>query len=229
MKARDVMTKNVRTVNLMTPVREIAQLMISRRISAVPVVDKRRKILGIVSEGDLLRRTEAGTERRRGWWSGFFEEPGAQAREYAKSRGAYARDVMTRSVVAVNSTTDVAAIADLMEQLTIKRLPVVDGGKLVGIVSRRDLLRAVSRAKPAGRVKIGDADLHRRLKEKFDAQPWAASTFVNFVVNKGKVELFGVVQTGEQRDAALVLAETTPGVRSVTDKLMAGPLRYYGV
>ena len=139
MKARDVMTKNVRTVNLMTPVRKIAQLMISRRISAVPVVDKRRKVLGIVSEGDLLRRTEAGTERRRSWWSGFFEETSDQARDYAKSRGAYARDVMTRSVVAVSSATDVAAIADVMEKLRIKRVPVVNGGKLVGIVSRRDL------------------------------------------------------------------------------------------
>ncbi len=229
MKARDIMTKSVRTVDPMTPVRKIAQLMISRRISAVPVVDKKRRVLGIVSEGDLLRRTEAGTERRRSWWSGFFEESGTGARDYTKSHGAHARDVMSRSVVAVKSTTDVAAIADLMEQLTIKRVPVVDGGKLVGIVSRRDLLRAVGRAKPAGRVKISDADLHKRLKEKFDAQSWAASTFINFVVNKGKVELFGVVETGDQRDAAMVLAETTPGVRSVKDKLMAGPLRFYGM
>ena len=227
MKALDVMTRKVQTISPATPVRKIAQIMLSRRISALPVVDKKRKILGIVSEGDLLRRTEAGTERRRGWWSGFFEEASVQAREYAKSRGAYARDVMTRTVVAVNPTTDVSAVADLMEELKIKRVPVVDGGKLVGIVSRRNLLRAIGRSKPAGRVRISDAELHRRLKDKLDAQPWAAMTFVNFVVNKGKVELFGVVRTGEQRDAAVVLAETTPGVRSVEDKLMAGPIRDY--
>jgi CBS domain-containing protein len=228
MKARDVMTKKVRTVGLTTPVRRIAQLMITRRISALPVVGRKGGVLGIVTEGDLLRRTEAGTERRRSWWSGFFAARSAEARDYVKSRGANARDVMTHPVVAVSPATELAAIADLLEKLNIKRVPVIDRGRLVGIVSRRDLLSAVSRAKPAGRVKASDADLQRRLQDAFKAQPWAEPTFVNFVVNKGDVELFGMAATAEQRDAARVLAENTPGVRSVTSRLAAGGVTLYG-
>jgi CBS domain-containing protein len=219
MKARDVMTRSVRTVTLTTPVRKIAQLMIARRISALPVVDKGGQVLGIVSEGDLLRRTEAGTAQRRSWWSDLLCEPGTKAREFVKSQGASASDVMTRPVVCAGPATDVADIATLMEKWGIKRVPIVQRGKLIGIVSRSDLLKAVARAKPAARAKVADDKVRARLQERLDAETWAPRALVNFVVDKGKVELFGLVGSQDQRNAIRVLAESTPGVRSVDDQL----------
>lgn len=223
MKARDVMTRNVRTVTLTTPVRKIAQLLVARRISAVPVVDKRRHVLGIVSEGDLLRRTEAGTVKRRTWWSDLLHEPSTKAREFVKSNGARARDVMTQSVVCAGPTTDVADVASLMEKWDIKRVPIVQSGKLVGLVSRGDLLKAVGRTKPAARVKVKDDALRARLQDKLRGATWANGALINFVVETGKVELFGLVNSKDQRDAARVLAENTAGVRSVTDRLSLAP------
>jgi CBS domain-containing protein len=220
MKARDVMTRKVRTVTLTTPVRKVAQTMISRRISAVPVVDRKHHVIGIISEGDLLRRAEAGTERRRSWWTDLLGDPSQRAREYVKSRSARARDVMTYPVISITANTDVADIADLMERWQVKRLPVVSNGKLVGIVSRRDLLQAVGRAKSGGhRGKVTDAELRERLRRQLDVKPWVGSTLINFVVEKGVIELFGLASTANERDAVRVMAENIPGVRSVKDKI----------
>lgn len=223
MKARDVMTTKVRTVNPTTPVRTIARLLVSRRISAVPVVDKRQQVLGIVSEGDLLRRTEAGTEQRHNWWSDLLSEPVTRAREYIKSEGGKARDVMTSSVVCATADTDLADIAALMDKWAVKRIPITKGGKLVGIVSRSDVVRAVGRAKPRKGSKLTDAELRQRLQNSFRSKAWARRSIVNFSVNKGRVELFGLVGSPAQRDAVRVLAEGTAGVRSVTSHLSVMP------
>lgn len=224
MKARDVMTKKVRAVKPTALVRDIAQTMVSHRISAVPVVDGKRRVLGIVSEGDLLRRVEAGTARRPSWWRELFTSSDDQSREYVKSQGARARDVMTRPVISVTETTDVADIADLMEKWRIKRVPVVRGGKLVGIVSRRDLIRAVSRAKPVGRkAKASDAELRDLLRRRLDSMSWLGTALVNFVVENGSIELHGMVGSQAQRDAVRVAAENISGVRKVKDKLSILP------
>jgi signal-transduction protein with cAMP-binding, CBS, and nucleotidyltransferase domain len=131
---------------------------------------------------------------------------------------------MTRPVISITETTDVADIADLMEKWRIKRVPVVRGGKLVGIVSRRDLLRAVGRAKPAGRgAKANDVELRDRLRRRLDSMSWLATALVNFVVEKGSIELHGMVASQAQRDAVRVAAETIPGVRKVKDKLSIMP------
>lgn len=230
MKARDVMTRKVRSVTLTTPVRKIAQTMISHRISALPVVDRRRHVIGIISEGDLLRRAEAGTQRRRSWWTDLLGEPSQRAREYVKARGARARDVMTCPVISITATTDVADIVDLMERWQVKRLPVVANGKLVGIVSRRDLLRAVGHAKPPARGgKISDAMLRERLRRQLDSTPWVGASLVNFVVENGAIELFGLAATPDERDAVRVIAENIPGVRSVKDKIAVRPQAAYGL
>lgn len=223
MKARDIMTKAVKTVGLSTPVRDIANLLVKHQISAVPVVDKNRHVLGIVSEGDLLRRTEAGTEYRRSWWSDLLADPSTKAREYVKSRGSHARDVMTPSVVCAGPLTEVAEIAGMMEKRGIKRVPIVKGGALAGIVSRSDLVRVVARAKPVRAAKSGDAELRQKLESRLDSKSWASSNLVNFVVTKGRVELFGMVRNPDQRDAIRVLAENTAGVRSVKDRLTIMP------
>jgi CBS-domain-containing membrane protein len=125
MKARDVMTAPVVTVPPETSVSEIARLLIERRISAVPVVDRSGKILGIVSEGDLLRRAETRTERRRPRWLEMLLDSSIRAADFAKAHGATAGDVMTREVIAVSPETDLAEIADVLERSRIKRVPVV--------------------------------------------------------------------------------------------------------
>jgi CBS domain-containing protein len=223
MKARDVMTRTVKTIGLSTPIRDVADLLVRHRISAAPVVDKKRHILGIVSEGDLLRRTEAGTEYRRSWWAELLGDPRTRAREYVKSRGGHARDVMTPSVVCAGPLTDVAEIANLMENRGIKRVPIVQAGRLVGIVSRADLVRAVARPKRAKPAKHGDVELRQRLESRLAGKTWGARNLVNFVVNKGRVELFGIVHSGDQRDAIRVLAENTTGVQAVKDRLTVMP------
>jgi CBS domain-containing protein len=219
MNARDVMTRNVRTVSLTTPVRKIAQTLVAHRISAVPVVDKKRHVIGIVSESDLFRRTEAGTAQRRNWWRDLLCDPTTKAREFVKSQGAQARDVMTQPVICAGLATNVGELASLMEKWDVKRVPIVQSGKLVGIVSRSDLVKAVARAKPAARIKVSDQELRTRLQGRLDAETWAPRALVNFVVDKGKVELFGLVGSQAQRNAIRVLAESTPGVRSVHDQL----------
>jgi CBS domain-containing protein len=219
------MTRNVKSVTPTTPVRAIARAMIARRISAVPVVDRKRRVLGIVSEGDLLRRAEIGTERRGSWWLDLFVDAGTRAREFAKSRGLRAADVMTRSAISVTPQTDVRDIVDIMEKWGIKRVPVVKAGTLAGIVTRHDVLRALSRTKPKPRrAKGGDAAIREYLRKQMAAESWSSSNYVNVVVEKGMVELFGAVDTREQRDALGVMAENAPGVRAVKNSLTIMPI-----
>ncbi len=229
MKARDIMTRKVRTVTLATPVASIARTLISRRISAVPVVDRKQHVLGIVSEGDLLRRVESGTERRRSWWTDLVTNSNVRSRDYVKSHGRRARDVMTRPVISVTETTDVADIADLMERWDIKRVPVVRRDRLVGIVSRQDLLQALSRAKAGRRKRAGDGYIRDQLRDAIESMVWLPTTLVNFVVEKGVISLHGIVGSDAQRQAIRVLAENIPGVRAVKNELSVLRPSQYGL
>lgn len=219
MKAREVMTRKVWKTTLDTPVRKAVQMMIARKVSALPVVDSKGRLVGIVSEGDLLRRSEIGTEWRSKWWSRLLGDVRDDARRYVKSQGGHVGDIMTRPVVSVTPTTDVRDVVELLESSGIKRVPVVDGAKVVGILSRRDILRAMGRVRARRRVKVSDLALRERLQNKLDAQSWASGLIINFIVERGRVELFGLVDSRDQRDAIKVLAENTPGVRSVKDLL----------
>lgn len=219
MKARDIMTRQVRTATLTTPVAKIAQTMAARRISALPIVDRRRHVVGIVSEGDLLRRAEVGTTRRHSWLGRLLVEPDSRAREYVKSRGGLARDVMTREVVSVTEDTDVAEIADLMENWDVKRVPVIHAGKLSGIISRRDLIRVIARTKAKKDGRLGDAKIRGLLRRELDGAPWLGSALVNFVVRKGQIELMGLVASEPQRRAIRVMAENIVGPHAVKERL----------
>ena len=157
MNAGDVMTPEVATVTPDTPVLKVVQLLLSRGISAVPVVDEAGALVGIVSEGDLLHRVELGTEKRHGGWRAFFTGTATLAGEYVRSHGTVARDVMTRDVISTSPATKLAEVAELMEQRRIKRLPVLDNGRLVGIVSRANLLRAFA-SQQAGAAPAVTAD-----------------------------------------------------------------------
>ncbi len=219
MKAKDIMTTKVVAVGPQMPVNAIAALLLERHISAVPVIDEDRRLLGIVSEGDLMRRTETG--RRRSWWLATFGETQNLARDFVKTHGQRAQDVMTRDVVTVAEETPVAEIAELLERKGVKRVPVVRDNRLIGIVSRADLLRglAVRGLKPMTPVAPDDESIRLRFVSILEREPWADPHLLSIVVDHGVVHLWGLVRSAEERQALRVAAETIPGVRSVEDHL----------
>jgi CBS domain-containing protein len=219
MKAKDVMTTKVATVGPDMPINAIAALCLDRHISAVPVIDDDRRILGIVSEGDLMRRGE--TERRPSWWLAAFSNAEELAREFTKTRGIRAKDVMTREVLTVTEETPIATIAELLEKRRIKRVPVVRDGRIVGIVSRADLLRAlaVQDIKPMVPVTQDDRVIRDQLLAVLKREPWADTHLLNILVSDGVVHLWGLVGSDAEQKALRVAAETTPGVLGVEDHL----------
>jgi CBS domain-containing protein len=227
MKALDIMTREVVTVRLETSVREIAALMMEKNISGVPVVGDNGAIVGIVSEGDLLHRAEVGTERKHKWWFHIFADSDAAAREYAKAHGLSARDVMSRYVISVRDDADLRDVADVLDSHHIKRVPVLHDGRLVGIISRRDLVRALTQVQALSPpAKVDNAALHNALRDRFKSQSWLNDAYMNVTVNDGVVELWGLVVSADQHRALRALVEETPGVRRVEDRLrVAGPLR----
>ncbi len=222
MLARDIMTRDVLVVRPDTSVAEIAKLLVSHQVSAVPVVENGNALVGIVSEGDLLRRPETGSGKRRSWWLDLLADTDTLAQEYAKSHARKARDVMSKHVVAVSEDTSVAEIADLLERHRIKRVPVVQDGKLIGLVSRADIVRAFAEraAKATPTPAPGASDdrtIRAKLMEQLSAQPWAETAFINIVVKDGVISFNGLVGSKEQAKALRVLAENVPGVNSVVD------------
>jgi CBS domain-containing protein len=225
MNASDVMVANVITIRPDAGVLDLADLLLANRISAVPVVDEDGRLLGIVSEGDLLRRAESGTERRRSWWLEALTPNESLAAEFVKAHGLKVGDVMTRNVVTAAPDTPIARIADLLERNRIKRVPIVKDGKILGIVSRANLLQALASARSTHpQVTAEDSALRSQVEARLRARPWTKPWLLNVIVHDGTVELWGVVQTETERDAARVAAEETPGVRAVSDKLVLRPV-----
>lgn len=164
MRVADIMTAPVLSVAPTTSIADAAQIMLSHRISGLPVVAEDGSLVGMVTEGDFLRRSELGTERKRSAWLAFFLSAGKAAEEYVHSHGRRVEDVMTTNVVATNSDAQLEAIVEIMGRRRIKRLPVVDGGKLVGIVARSDLLKALSKTLPSAEgAATTDDVIHREI------------------------------------------------------------------
>jgi CBS domain-containing protein len=224
MKAADVMVTNVITVGPDTSVQEVAQILLSARISAVPVVEAGGELLGIVSEGDLMHRAEAGTGRRRPWWLAAFLGKEALAAEFVKEHSRRVTDVMTREVVTATPETSLSDIANLLEKNAIKRVPIVKDGKVVGIVSRANLLQALA---VAGKKLEGTAPSDDSIRDKvitqLDAEPWTRPSLINVIVQDGTVELWGIVDSASEKKAVRIAAEVTPGVRAVNDNLIIRP------
>jgi CBS domain-containing protein len=235
MRATDVMTTNVITVEPGTSVQEIARLLSERSISGVPVVDAENRLVGIVSEGDLLHRVETGTERRpdrstgrrRSWWLDTISSDAELARDYVKSHGRTANDVMTREVIAVDETTDLADIANLLETKRIKRVPVVRDGKLVGIVSRANLVRALAAAGPrlAADTAADDRTIRQNLLAELRDQKWVHTWAADILVRDGVVHIWVSDDRPEEESRALrVAAENIPGVRGVEEHIVPAPM-----
>ncbi len=221
MNAADVMITKVITVSPDTSVATIAETLLANRISAVPVVDEKSgALLGIVSEGDLIHRVETDTEQHRAWWLEIFAGKEALAREFVKSHARKAADVMTRPVVTVNPDTPLGELASLLDKHRIKRVPVVKDGKIVGIVSRANLIQALvtlgTGIKPS--VSANDSALRANLLSQLQSKAWWTNN-INIIVKDGVVELWGFVDSPAARDAIRVAAEVTPGVRQVSNNL----------
>jgi len=223
MNASDIMTHEVISVAPDTSVAEIVSLMLQHHISALPVVQD-DGLVGIVTEGDLLRRVEIETDARRSRWLDFFAEAPTLAAEYAKSHGRKAADVMTANVVSVRADTPIADIATTLATHHIKRVPVLRDGRLVGIVSRANLLQALaSRQQPAVPARADDREIRAALLTELGRQRWAVSrVHYNPVVEGGVVHFWGWIHSEAEWKATLVAAENIPGVRKVVDHLRRG-------
>jgi CBS domain-containing protein len=217
--AADVMTTTVVTVPPDKSVQEIAKLLHECRISGVPVVNASGVVLGIVSEGDLIGHVGTIGEQRRSWWLTLFSGEDELARDYAKTHGRTARDVMSSRVVSISDTTPLAEIARLLERHRIKRVPVVKDGKLIGIVTRSNLLQALAATDVSKPASVDDRKIREHLTAVLNAQPWAHMMTKNVVVENGVVHLFGITHSDEERRALRIAAENVPGVTRVDDQL----------
>jgi len=221
MRAIDVMTNAVITVHEDATVSEVAKLLAINGISAVPVVDNDSRVIGMVSEGDLLHRAETGTERRRPWWLEMVSSTNELAGEYIRSHSGNIKDVMTRDVLSVTEDTPVADIAVLLETNRIKRVPVLRDGKLVGIVSRANLVRALAMtiSEAAGGAEADDRSIRDKLLAELKGQNWAEVSPANVTVKDGVVHLWSSYLSERERRALVVAAESIPGVRRVEDHM----------
>ena len=233
MRVVDVMTPHVITVDPETSVQSLAKLLCERGISGVPVVDSDERLVGIVSEGDLLHRAETGTERRiehrRSRWLDTVASDEDLAREYVKSHGRKVKDVMTTNVISVADTMELADVATLLETKRIKRLPVLREGKLVGIVSRANLVRALAATKsdPAADAADDDRTIRAKLlaelmgQEWFKTQDWFKIWAADVIVRDRVVHFWlAANQTEEERRALRVAAENTAGVWRVEEHII---------
>lgn len=222
MQAKDVMTANVETVSPDTKVDEIARRLIARNISAVPVVDEKGQVVGIVSEGDLMRRSENETERQPSWWIRVFTEPQDRARNYVKSHGVHAQDIMTRKVISVREDTSLADIAETLEKNHIKRVTVMRDGKLVGIVSRANLLRGLVAAGAQTVATQDDRQVKQAIEQAF-AKADLEVDHVSVVVADGVATLWGMVASEVERQALGVAAEQGTGAKQVENNINVMP------
>ena len=220
MQAADVMTRKVVSIDPDSTVLQAARLMLQHRISGLPVIDKEGNLVGVLSEGDFLRRQETHTERRRSRWLEFLMGPGKMASEYTHSHGRKVSEVMTIDVQKVDESTPVEDVVELMERRRIKRVPVMCGSELVGIITRSNLMRAmVGMVRSAPPVSESDAAIRDQLLAVIQKETWAPAAMIDVVVHDGVVELWGSILDERQREALTVAAENIPGVKGVKDYL----------
>src|SRR6516165_4184938 len=222
MRARDIMVTDVISVGPEASVRDVAKILLANRISAAPVIDDQGRLVGIISEGDLVRRTELGTHYRRSWWleliSGINKE--ALAKRFLKSHGRKVRDVMTTNVVTAKPTTPLRDIATVLEKNRIRRVPIVVKGQVVGIVSRANIIQALAglREEPE-RTTTSDSIIRKKVMKQIKSGKWSKGSLLNLTVHDGKVRLWGVVDSEAEKQAVRVAAELVKGVKAVENNV----------
>jgi CBS domain-containing protein len=221
MKAADVMVSTVITVPPEASVQDVANILMTNRISAVPVVTAGGDLVGIISEGDLIRRVETDTDHRRSWWIELLLGRGPLAAEYVKSHSRKVSDLMSRDVITARPETPLRDVAGLLEKNGIKRVPIVADGKLVGIVSRANLVQALAVPKKPVEAQLPADDLAIReaVTARLDGKFWTKFAPVNVIVLNGIVDIWGIVDSETVRQAIRVAVEETPGVRGINDNL----------
>jgi CBS domain-containing protein len=224
MIARDIMTSPVITIKMNSSVGDAAKSLLQNHISAAPVIDDSGRLIGMISEGDLMRRYETATERRQSWWLRMISGDHILAMEYVKAHGQKVSEVMTEQVVTVAPDTSLRDVADQLDRRSIKRVPVVENGSLVGIVSRADLLRAFATLPSHLDVPVEDSVIRKKIITYLEKQPWAHTQMLNVSVEGGVVELSGIVRSEAEKLAVRVVAESTVGVKAVNDRLIKRPI-----
>ena len=226
MKAKDVMTRQVIRIAPDASIFEALRLMLQHKISGLPVVNKIGNLVGIVSEGDFLRRAETDTEHKRPRWLRFLKGPGRIAEDYVRTHGRRVDEVMTADVVTVSETAPLDEVVALMEKYHIKRVPVIREDELVGIVTRVNLLRALvgvvfadTSLSNTAAAPMDDEAIRSRVIAELERQYWAPGHLIDVVVHEGAVELWGTVFDARQRDAVRVVAENVAGVKVVKSHL----------
>jgi CBS domain-containing protein len=219
MKAMDVMSRDVVTVRPGDDIAEAVRLLAEHDVSALPVIDDSGMVVGVISETDLMRREEIGTEKHRPWWLEAMTPGIVLAREFAKEHGRKVDEVMSDSIVSASEETPLGEIATLLEKHRIKRVPILRDGKLVGMVSRCNLIQALASSHvQAGSDARGDRSIRLQLLDRLDGQTWTGFGSRNIIVRDGVVHLWGLVGSEEEHKALIALSEQVPGVKGLSDE-----------
>ena len=220
MEAREVMTSPILTISPGASLRQAIEMMLEKRVSGLPVVNEIGQLVGIISEGDLLHRSELGTEKHRSKWLDFLVGPGRSASDYVQSHSRRVADVMTTDIVTVQETTPLEDLVKIMEKRRIKRVPVVRDGGVSGIVTRSDLLRAFLNTSAAQEKANSDDDIRQKIYDTIEQEGWAPAGSIRVKVVDGHVTLAGTIFDERERDAIRVCAENQSGVTRVSDEMI---------
>jgi CBS domain-containing protein len=219
----DVMTRKVLSVAPDETVEHAANLMLRHGISGLFVVDAKGTLVGVVTEGDLLRRDEIGTQRHRPWWLRVLVSPGKQALDFTHAHGRRVSDIMTPEVICVAVDAPLEDVVETMEKQRIKRVAVTENGHMIGVVARSDLLRALlsrERANKPAATQEDERTIRGAILSGLEAQSWAPMTTLNVTVANGAVDVWGTITNPDERRAICVIAENVPGVKTVHDHLV---------
>lgn len=219
MKAKDIMTRHVVSVTPESTLSDFADVLLKNGISGVPVITAKGNLVGMITEGDCLNRVEIGTEQKQSFWRSLLADPESRAEKYIRAHGRKVSEVMTRNLITAEEDTDVSEIIHLMEKHRVKRIPIVAGNSVVGIVSRANIVQAMASLLRGVDTDVSDEKLRSKVLQALAELPWPAKTFVNVTVKDGVVDLWGAFTSYRQDESAIVAAENVPGVKGVHNHL----------
>jgi CBS domain-containing protein len=221
MKAADAMSRDLLTVTPDSTIASAIELMIEHRVSGLPVVTRDGQVAGVITEGDLLRRPETGTDVSHSLWRALLGSPGREAEEYARAHGRQVGEVMSRGIVSAPPDVDLAGVVSLMEAHHVKRVLILERDRLVGIITRADILRALlQELSDSPDPGTNDQEIRQRFRTALQELRWAPRATVTGSVTNGTLTLEGVILDPRERGALHVIAENIPGVRRVIDRLV---------